>query len=114
MKKINITKEQVGNTIKTVGGWVLGTALVVLPNLNSVRAFVSEVRSDGKVTYSDAVGEIMNSYMSSTDKTLAVEALPKDGDTQLYKSVIKVLDSYVCSGDKLKIIKNICGKKGEA
>lgn len=112
--KIKFNKEQVGNTIKTVGSWVLGTAFIVLPHLDSVRAFVDEIRSDGNVTYSDAIGAIMNSYMSSTDKTKAVEALSKDGDTELYKSVIQIVGSYLCSSDKVNAIKHICNKEEES
>ena len=112
---INIDKETVGKTIKNVCNWAAITAVVVLPRLGTVKRNIDAVRYQcGNVTYSDAVGEVLNSSMWSTDKTKVTSNLPKDADPELYKSVIQVVRSSMYSGDKVEVIEHICGVEMES
>lgn len=62
----------------------------------------------GKAKYDDAVNAITDSDMWSADKLKAINALKKDGDSKLYKSVVNVVHSSMWSKDKLTVIENMC------
>ena len=113
MRKISINKDNVRNAIRTGCGLVIAVTAFVLPNLDSLRNTIDDVKRHGNVTYSDVISTILNSSMYSTDKAKVVNIVPKDGDVELYKSIIQIVKSNMYSGDKISIIKDICGVKEE-
>lgn len=113
MSKINW--KQVGSTIINGGGVIVGVALCTVPYLKTIRDVAESVRYyRGCVSYSDAVSAVLSSDMFSSAKEEAVKMIPKDGDNELYRSIIQVVNSDAFSGNKVNMIKDICGKEDEA
>lgn len=112
--KIRITKDGVVNTIKTGFSFAAAVAVVVLPNLSTLKEVADDMRYRGKVTYNDAIDAILHSTIYSSDKTKLVMMLPKDRDVEFYKSIVSILNSTIYSGDKFTIIKDICEREEES
>lgn len=108
MKKFKIDTGKVGEVIESVGNLVLLAAVVVLPCVTS-RDIINKVRYSGNVKYSDAVNATLTGSMYSTDKTKVIAMLPKNGDAELYKSVIQIVNSSLYSSGKVEAIEHICG-----
>lgn len=111
MKKLNITKRDVGNAIKNSCGLMVTVAAFVLPNLSMIKEIIEEVRYNGNATYSDVINVVLHSNMYSTDKTKLAAMVPKDKDSEFYKFIIKVVKSNIYSSDKVTVIKSICEKE---
>lgn len=105
--KINMDK--VKSTMVTGGKVLLNVAVFALPFYSQAKKVVTDVRYTIKVEYSDVVNVILNSNMMSSTKAEVVTLLPKDGNTEMYRSVIAVVESNMMSSDKVKMIKDICG-----
>lgn len=106
MKKINIDVERIGNIIKTGGRLAVCAAVVILPYAKDIS---DKMRCNGPVKYSDVVNVILNSCMMSSYKTELIELLPKNAESDLYRTVIHVINSDMLSSNKVKVIKDICG-----
>lgn len=107
MKKFNVNKETVGKIAKKGCAVVLYGIAAVLPYI-SVKDTINVIRYSGNVGYGDVVDVIMNSDMLSSYRKEAIEVLPKDGDSELYKSIIAVVQSDMMSSYRVETIKNIC------
>lgn len=110
MGKININWSKVGNAAKEIGGWVLTAGIMAAPYLmmkDSTTVKARYIANDA--TYSDVISAILHSGMLSSYKTKIVAMVPKNGDTELYKSIIAVINSDMLSSNKVDIIKDICG-----
>ena len=113
MSKMNW--QQVGSTIINGGSIIIGVALCTIPYLKTIRDVSESVRYyRGCVSYSDAVSAVLNSDMFSSAKEEAVKMIPKDGDNELYRSIIQIVNSDAFSSNKANMIKDICGKEEEA
>lgn len=60
-----------------------------------------------KYGYSDAIDVIANSDMFDSHKAKAIELLKKDGDTEYYKSVIKIIETDMFDSKKITAIETI-------
>lgn len=104
MKKIDL--KPIGEFAKGVGKIVSFGALVGL-----YYKLGDMVAGSGTsiVGYSDAVKAIMNSNMFSGDKSQAVSVLKRYDSSEFYKAIISIAnDSSVFSGDKVRMIKQLC------
>ena len=105
--KFNINKEKVGQIVKTGSNLLVFGLMFVSPYIGR-KEIVDTVRYSCNVKYSDAVEVVLQSTMFSGDKTKAIAMIPKDKDSDFYKSVIAVMKSNLFSGDKLKMLNKIC------
>lgn len=68
-------------------------------------------RTASDYTYSGAVQAVMDSGMWSADKNKAINALPKDADSEVYKAICSIANSGMWSADKLETIINMSKKE---
>lgn len=106
MVKLNITKEKVGNVARTACGIAVFGLVTALQFLD-MKDVVNTLRYNGNVTYSDAVGVIMDSGMLSSDKGRVMSELKKNKDSDYYKAIIQVVESGLLSSDKIRAIQSI-------
>ena len=110
MSKININWSKVGNAAKEIGGWVLTAGIMVGPYLMMKDSTTVKVRYIANAKYSDVISTVLNSGMLSSYKTEVMAMVPKNGDTELYKSIIAVVNSDMLSSSKVEVIKDICDR----
>ena len=103
MNKLNISKEQVGNVVKTGFKVVLG-ALAILPFYLTKEDIATVKNCIGEATYSDAVNAIMNSSMFDSTKTKVMTLLKRDESADYYKAVIAVAKSNMFDSNKVQTI----------
>ena len=106
MKKINVTKEDIGRAIKGVCK-VMFLASLLLPHKIRVTRHVTVYEN---ADYSDAVGAIMDSDMFSSHKIEAVSYVPKNADSQVYSAIIQIVRSNMFSSHKVKAISDMCNE----
>lgn len=87
---------------------VLSFAAVFVTPMLSKKGTTENVRYGTIATYDDVVMAVMKSNMLSKDMTRAIELIPKEGASTLYKAIINVINSNMLSGDKIETIKHIC------
>ena len=107
MKKFNVNKEAVGETIKTVLGVAVFIGMMALPSM-SARDTRKITSYDGFVTYGDVIAAVMNSGMLGSDKQKVVALVPKNSTMSIYRAVIEVVNSGMLGSDKVKAIQSIC------
>ena len=104
----------VGNVVKT-GISIVGPVLISAVATGAVKQLQDKTRFCGVVGYGDAVKAILESDLYSSAMEEAISILEKDKDQEYYKAIIRVVDSNTYSSAKLRMIKEIGGKKeGEA
>lgn len=108
MMKLNLNKEMVGKIAKGGFSVISFVAMGILSNLSADD--VKTIIRRGKVTYDDAIGAIMTSNLFNVDKRKAIEILPHDGETEMYKAVIQVVKSNLFSEEKVAAIKSVCDR----
>lgn len=106
MKKLNITKEDVGNVAKAACSIAVFGIVTALRFLD-MKDVVKTIRYNGNVTYSDAVGVIINSGMLSSTKSEAMAELKKNKDSDYYRAIIQVVESGLLGSDKIRAIQSI-------
>ena len=111
MKKINITKEHIGNIVK-IGGIALVYGLASMASRTSVKEMFDNIRYSGNVTYSDAVSAVMDSDMFDSSKTKVIELLKRDQSVEYYKTIIDSVRSNMFDSNKIKAITILCEEKG--
>ena len=104
--KFKITKETIGSAVK-IGGMALCYGLAAMASKVSTRDMIDKIRYSGNVSYSDAVGAIMESDMFDSYKKEAMELLKRNADSDYYKTVIKIVQSSMFSSYKLEAITNL-------
>lgn len=109
MRKLNITKEQVGQFVKTglklaLGALVVSKTYFTRENVATVKCYI------GEANYSDAVDAILSSSMFDSSKTKALDLLKRDGDAGYCKSVISTVNSSVFDSSKVQTIKTLSEK----
>ena len=110
MKKINITKEHIGNIVK-IGGIALVYGLASMASRTSVKEMFDNVRYSGNVTYSDAVSAVMDSDMFDSSKTKVIELLKRNQGVEYYKTIIDIVRSNMFDSNKIKAITILCEEK---
>lgn len=110
MKKINITKEHIGNIVK-IGGIALVYGLASMASRTSVKEMFDNVRYSGNVTYSDAISAVMDSDMFDSSKTKVIELLKRDQSVEYYKTIIDIVRSNMFDSNKIKAITILCEEK---
>lgn len=66
------------------------------------------------IDYGDVIRVVVDSDMVSSGKRELIDAIPKDGDVALYKSIIAIIRSDMLTSSKVNAIKNLCKQvKGE-
>lgn len=110
MKKINITKEHIGNIVK-IGGIALVYGLASMASRTSVKEMFDNVRYSGNVTYSDAISAVMDSDMFDSSKTKVIELLKRDQSVKYYKTIIDIVRSNMFDSNKIKAITILCEEK---
>lgn len=117
MAKLKINGEVVKQAVKNAGNVLAFTALMIAPYV-SVRDIIKKIRYMRDVTYDDTISEILHSNMWTADKVSIVTSLPKNMNTEFYKSIIAVIESNLYSSDKVRVIEDMCEKfnpeKGES
>lgn len=109
MKKLKITKEQVGRVVKSGSKLVLsalaiGFASLVRDKATNVQYYI------GEAGYGDAVNVILNSDMFDSTKTKAIELLKRDGNAEYYRAVISAVNSNMFDSTKIQTIKTLSEK----
>lgn len=107
MRKINLTTESIGRLAKKG----LGIALPILAMImyhTSVDDVRNRIRYIGVVSYSDAINAVLDSSMFSSNKEEIIRALPKDGSSDFYKSVMHIVESDMLSSSKVNAIVDMC------
>ena len=110
MKKINITKEDIGNIVK-IGGIALVYGLASMASRTSVKEMFDNIRYSGNVTYSDAVSAVMDSDMFDSSKTKVIELLQRGKSVEYYKTIIDIVRSNMFDSNKIKAITILCEEK---
>ena len=104
--KVKITKEQVGNALKTIGflGSCLVTGFLCMARDNTTKPTTYYI---GEANYSDAVSVIMRSSMFDSTKSSMIDILKRDADPEYYKSVITTVNSKAFDTTKLHIVETM-------
>ena len=110
MKKINITKEHIGNIVK-IGGIALVYGLASMASRTSVKEMFDNVRYSGDVTYGDVVRAVMESDMFDSNKTKVIELLQRGKSVEYYKTIIDIVRSNMFDSNKIKAITILCEEK---
>ena len=110
MKKINITKEHIGNIVK-IGGIALVYGLASMASRTSVKEMFDNIRYSGNVTYSDVVSAVMESDMFDSNKTKVIELLQRGKSVEYYKTIIDIVRSNMFDSNKIKAITILCEEK---
>ena len=110
MKKINNTKEHIGNIVK-IGGIALVYGLASMASRTSVKEMFDNIRYSGNVTYSDAVSAVMDSDMFDSSKTKVIELLKRNQSVEYYKTIIDIVRSNMFDSNKIKAITILCEEK---
>lgn len=107
-----INKQQLDTVGKYAkkGCKLLAYGLVTVLSYVSVSDLYDMVRYSGDISYSDAVGAIMNSNMYDSSKTKIISVLTKDADSEFYKTIIQVVKSDMYDSSKVSTILNMCEK----
>ena len=108
--KIQITKETVGKILK-VGGMIVLYGVASMASRTSVKDVIDGIRYSGDVSYSDAVGVIMDSNMFDSNKNRAMELLKRDGDSEYYKTIVKIIKSDIFDSNKIISIATLNGEE---
>lgn len=109
MRKLNVTKGQVGRILMNGGKLALSALAIGLASL--IRDKASNVQYYiGEVGYGDAVSVILNSDMFDSTKTKAVELLKRDEDAEYYRAVINAVNSQMFDSTKIQTIKTLSEK----
>ena len=108
--KINISKENVVNVAKTVGGFfALGVLARYAPMFTS-----GSTRTTTDYfcipSYSEAVKVIMEEFTFDSSKNEAIKELRRDGDTEYYAAVIEAVRNTTLDSGKIQIIKTLSEK----
>lgn len=109
MRKFNVSGETVGRIAKKGCNVLAFTLAMVLPYV-STKDIKNVIRVSGTVKYDDVIGAIMDSTMFPSDKRRAVELIPRECDSETYKSIIQVVNSSMFPSDKVRTIETICDK----
>ena len=109
MKGLNVSGETVRKIVKNGCGLAAFILTLVLPNL-SAKDVRDLVRYSGNIKYDAVVGAVMDCNMFAADKGRAVALIPKDGDAEIYRAIVQVVNSNMFAHDKLKAIESICEK----
>lgn len=109
MRKLNITKEQVGQVVKTglklaLGALVISKTFFTKANIVTAKCYI------GEANYSDAVDAIVSSSMFDSSKTKALDLLKRDGDAEYYRSVVTTVTSNMFDSSKIQTIKTLSEK----
>lgn len=108
--KINISKENVVNVAKTVGGFF---ALGVLARYAPMFTSGSTRSTDEYIcipSYSGAVKVIMEEVTLDSNRNEAIKELRRDGDTEYYAAVIEAVRNTTLDSGKIQIIKTLSEK----
>lgn len=99
------------NNVGTFMKKVCKVACYVTPILASYAARMNAPAERNSLTigYDDVVNAILHSSMLSSDKCVAVEAIKRDGNEELYKAIIHIVrDSSMLTSYKIEMIKHLC------
>ena len=100
--------------LKVVGSVIKGIVGIV-SSIAALKVMANESTTiETKVTYSDAVGAILNCSMMGDDKAEAVSGLKMGQDSDFYEAVINVTKSSLYSSHKLNTIQELCKNVEEA
>ena len=110
MKKINITKEHIGNIVK-IGGIALVYGLASMASRTSVKDVINTIRYSGDVTYGDVVSAVMESDMFDSNKTKVIELLQRGKSVEYYKTIIDIVRSNMFDSNKIKAITILCEER---
>ena len=82
--------------------------VLILAASGKVMERITAVPESSFASYDDAIGAIMKSSMYSHDKSRAVAALKRDGNSAFYKAIIHIAkDSSMYSHDKVDMISQL-------
>lgn len=95
--------------INVLGTVALLTSEVIVPCIKK-RASKENTKSNVDVSYDDVIGAIMNSNMLSDNKVKVTAIIPRNGDTELFKAIIQIVNSDMNSANIIEAIKCICAK----
>lgn len=105
MKKLNVSKETIGNIVKGISNVAVFAAAMGLPYL-SKKDVKNSLNVNRIVEYDDVIGAIMNCSMLGSDKVKAANIV-RHANTDLHRAAIQVINSNMLSSDKLKVIERI-------
>ena len=107
MKKINITKEHIGNIVK-IGGIALVYGLASMASRTSLKDVINPISYSGDVTYVDVVSAVTEIDMFDSNKTKVIELLKRGESVEYYKSIIDIVRSNMFDSSKIKAITILC------
>lgn len=95
--------------VNVLGTVALLTSEVILPCIKK-RASKEKTNSKSDVSYDDVIGIVMNSNMLSDNKVKVTAIIPRNGDVELFKAIIQIVNSDMNSANIIEAIKCICAK----
>ena len=108
MRKINITKQQVKEFARTVGGYAvfgLSCLALIAPNMTDSIRTVKQLTV--KADYSGTIEAILNSDMFGSYQTEAISLVKQGMSEDYYKAIIAIVNSNMFGSYQIDAIKNI-------
>jgi hypothetical protein len=96
----------IGNAAKKVGELLLYASPMIFTGMLGK----GERNTVTITTYDDVIGCIMRSSLLSSDKCEIISLVERDSDIRVYRAIIHVMNSSMLGSDKVKAIKQLCGK----
>jgi hypothetical protein len=95
----------IGRIALKIGGLILSVSPLILSTI------IDNKLRNKPVTYDDVIESIMHSSMLGSDKSEMISVIHRDGDSELYKAIIHVVNSSVLGSEKIEIVKQLCNKQ---